>query len=444
MYNRIALELIQFQNKDEFPDRLTSVVTSIYKDIDSNKYSTNEKLLKESKDITRITQLIKDRFNLTVVIEPVLSNSNIAAIYPFMSDYLLNTNSLNNATVDILSKTYGVNKEFKAVEDIVKEKNKIHRNIHGKKGSVDFKNARVYGYLAETKHFLLINFYALKDIGLTPGEISAIILHELGHAFVGLSKHHRLTTTNSIILDIVEELNGNNKDKAYFIYKKHFDKKDMEKAQLGSDKELPDFYGKVARQYIEVLSSEFINDSYDKVDFEATADDFATKFGMGKEIVSGLDKVSETYGYTTSSKGLYYLLVFTEATIGSLLLGVLGVSGGLIGLAALTILFGNKSDTTVYDFPIERYERVKRGIANNLKDRSLPKSVTKDLLDQYKFVDDVIKNTNHFKGILNILGDTFIPKVRSGLYYSRLQQTIEVGLNNELFVRASQLKIQGV
>ena len=48
------------------------------------------------------------------------------------------------------------------------------------------------------KNYLIINFFSLKSEKMTASEVCAVIMHEIGHAFVGLETHHNLTTTNAV------------------------------------------------------------------------------------------------------------------------------------------------------------------------------------------------------------------------------------------------------
>lgn len=80
----------------------------------------------------------------------------------------------------------------------------------------------VGGYLADVKHILIINFFKLKMDGLSSEEVAAVITHEIGHAFDGLSAHYKMHTTNSAIMDTLNQLNENKTEKAFYTFKRHF------------------------------------------------------------------------------------------------------------------------------------------------------------------------------------------------------------------------------
>ena len=436
---QIALELIDYQNNDKFPERLTNIIENIYRDIDNKIYKSNNELIAKSEDIKRIEKLIKERFNLTVIIDKELGDYYVAAIIPFLSDYLTEFNLLKNLDFSIFR--LGLIDIYRHLRELEKEREEYFKRIHNRRGYIDLKYARVSGYLADVKHYLLISFFSLKDMGLTPREITAVILHEIGHAFVGLETHHRITTTNSTIMDILDSINKNKKDKALYIFKRYFKKEDIDEGALGTNKEITDFYGKLAEVYLDELQSHLIRGKYDETNYENLADSFANRFNLGRDLVSGLHKVHLLHNVVfPKSKFVYYSLLLLDFIENVLLLIMSGPTGVILMVFIIIFVYGHDYNHMTYDFPIDRYNRIKNGIINNLKNTNLPKALMKDLLEQYMFIDKVIKDSDYFKGILPTIADYILPSNRNNNYYIHLQQTIENSLNNTLFVSSAKLR----
>lgn len=437
----LSLELISYQNNDKFPEKLTSLIEKIYEDIGNFIYLENEILIDKSNTIRDIEKLIKDRFNLTVLFDKEFSNYYPAAMIPFQSDYLTEIGTLRNIGPNVFSSLFGSNNIFKHIKVLEKEKEAYFKRIHNRKGFVDLKNARVGGYLADVKNYLIVNFFVLKSEGLTPEEVTAVILHELGHAFIGLETHYRLETTNSTILEILDNINKNKQEKAIYIFKKHFDQQDIEKASLGNNEEIQDFYGKLANAYLGELKSQLVNSKYDETNYENLSDSFAGRFNVSKDLVTGLHKLHLKYGTIIPNSYAIYATIFI---IQVMLLGLLLVLGGIPGIALATFLFlficGNDDTTMTYDFPIERYIRIKNGIINNLKNPNLPDKLTKNLLEQFLIIDNIIQESGYFKGILPTLSDFILPANRDNIYYINLQRKIEDSLNNILFVKSASIR----
>ena len=439
---RISLELIQYQNADKFPEQLEDEIESIYNEIDKGVYKTNKVLLEKSVHIANIERLFRHRFNLHIEFDKELHRYVPAAIIPFMSDYLMDADGLREISSSTLGELFGSTNIFKHIRTLEKEKQAYLKRIHNRRGFIDLKNARVGGYLADVKNYLIIDFFTLKREGIDAGELMAIILHEVGHAFTGLENHHRLTTTNSTIADILDCLNDNQVEKAQYIFKKHFDEKDLESSYLGNKNEVIDFYGKLAGVYLKEIRSQFMNGKYDQTNFENLADSFASRFNVGKELVTGLEKLHRKHGVTyENTRSVFFTLMLLDVLLSILVLVVLGPFAiVLAGYLFICVYHGN-ADHMTYDFPIERYTRIRNNIVNNLKQRDLPESLVKDLLEQYRFIDDVVNRSMHFKGVLPSIADYFIPTNRENKFHIDLQQTIENGLNNSLFISSAAIRV---
>jgi hypothetical protein len=439
--SEIATEIIHYQNNDTFPKQLETLIDQIYMKIDQGDYKSNKQIILQSPFVKEIESLIKSRFNLNVVFDKELHYYLPAAILPFLSDYLTETSSLKNINTDIISELFGSRNIFKHVNMLNKEKEAYFKKIHNRKGYINLKNARVGGYLGEVKHYLILDFFILKDEALTAKEVTAIVVHELGHAFCGLESHHRLTTTNAVIMDVVDKINNNQLDKAEYTFKKHFDGDDLQKAALGGG-DITDFYSKVATAYLGELNSQLFNAKYDQTNFENLADSFAVRFNLGKELVSGLNKLHTRHGQVyEQSRVLYSTLFVVDLLLNLLLIILTGGVGILFSAYLILFVFNSGNNHLTYDFPIDRYNRIKNGIINNLKEQRLPKELVKTLLEHYAFIDAIMVKSMYFKGILPSLADFILPANREANYSIKLQMNIENGLNNLLFVQAAKLKV---
>lgn len=438
----ISQEMIKYQNNDTFPQKLTEKIEYVYKEIENNIYMDNKTLIEKSGYIKEIQTLICNRFNMNVVFDKELHVFYPAAIIPFFSDYLSDLSGMKNIGSDKFSAIFKFNDVFKHVNEIEKEKKIILAKLHNRKGYVDFKNARVGGYLSEIKHYLIIDFFALRQSEIEPSELTAIILHELGHAFGGLEYHHKLETTNSTIADILNEMNNNNPDKAVYTFKKHFTQKEFQEISVTNSKEVNDFYGKVALAYLDEIKTQMGNSKYDETNFENLADSFAARFNMGKELVSGLNKLNRRYGLVYDNNRMAYsILLFIDMLLSIMFLAFFKVPGAIVMMAVIVILYNTDSSTMTYDFPLERYNRVKNSIINNLKNINLPEEFVKDLLSQFIFINEVIEKSMYFKDVRSHIADILLSSNRNNNYYIGLQQSIENNLNNLLFVKAQQLKV---
>lgn len=434
---RLSLETINYQYKDTFPSELVVLVESIYKQIDSKAYTKISTLIEKSTFIKKIEQLIFDRLKLNVIFSKNLHVISPAAIIPFFGDYFRNAN-------DAKGFIYGTNfrKVVREIDDITREKKSMLDKIHGRQGYVNRKLARVGGYLSEVRHFMIIDFIALKEYGITASELTAIMLHELGHAFNGLEDHNKLESTNRAILDVLNELHENKPDKITYEFSNKATKKEFMEVAMTDNDVQKDFCAELAMEFLGTINSQMGHSKYDETNFENMADSFAARFGMGAEIVSGLHKLNSATGQTYNNSAAIYATYYSvQVLLYTAMFLIIPVWGMMIYTLVMAYLFKSDQGTMTYDFPLERYNRVKNTIVNGTKKLDLPKEVLEDLLEQFYTITSIIDQTVQLKPLVTIIGDTIFPSSRKSAYYIDLQQKIEDSLNNNLFVKSAQLRV---
>lgn len=436
---RLSLETIDYQYKDSFPPALERAIEEIYDGINTHGYKTTQEVVKSHPSVKTIESLIRQRFNLNIEVQRDLHVLSPAAIIPFFGDYYRHDVNHSGGVKDFFN--FNSLRVIDTINAIVKDRKATLAKIHDKEGFINTKLARVGGYLAQVRHYLIIDFKWMVDKGITPKELVAIILHEIGHAFDGLEEHYRLDTVNRSILDILVDLNDNKTDSAKYKFKKRFSKSEFDKSHLSNEQERQDFCGELARQYIGQVKSQLPSRKYDETNFENMADTFATRFGMGKYLVSGLDKLMRMSGSvvdnTMTNRVLFYSL---DAIVIALAFLIIPVYGAICWAIVMMYLTNVSNDTLTYDKPLERYQRIRNTIVNALKKVDLPKDVLKDLLEQLKYIDETIANAASMTSILELSGNALFANARRDMYYIDLQREIEDNLNNNLYVKSAQLK----
>ncbi|WP_396190527.1 hypothetical protein [Flavobacterium sp.] len=433
----ISAETIDYQYKDLFPSQLEGLVSEIYEQIDSKIYLSNQVLIEKSKTIGKIEKLIQDRTGLNVVFSKHLHAATPAAIIPFFGDYFKNAN-------DAKGFIFGMNfqKLVKEIDDIQKEKKKLLKEIHDRDGIISTKLARVSGYFSSVRHFLIIDFFGLKSYELTSREITAIILHELGHAFNGLEDHNKLETTNRAILDALNEMHEKKPESVKYKFKNKVTQKEFENASMSDSAVQQDFCAELAMDYLETVKSQMMHSKYDETNFENMADSFAARFGLGKDIVTALHKLNMATGQTFQNSAAIYFLYYTiEVLLFALLFLIIPVVGVVVFTVIMAYLMKSDNGVMTYDFPLDRYNRIKNTIVSATKKINLPKDILEDLLNQYLSITAIMDQVVQLKGIYTIAGDLIFPSSRQSSYHIDLQQKIENSLNNGLFVKSAQLRI---
>lgn len=434
----ISLETIDYQLKDSFPGALEGHVNEIFEALNLAKWNKPQ-AIHSHPAMRKIEQSIFDRFGLNVLFASELIVFVSAAIIPFFKDY--QSHSHFQEFYDQLNGFKGV-KAVERFKEIIKEREKSVKLINNKTGYINTKLAKMGGYLSEVRHHLIINFKLFKREGFTPQELTAIILHEIGHAFDGMEEHYRLESTNRAIFDILVDLNGNKPDKALYKYKNFFSAKEYQDAQLSSSKDRQDFCGELAVKYTGEVKSQLQNNKYDETNFENMADTFATRFGRGKDLVSGLNKLyKNNNNFVNNTRAIRVTMLSLDVLGMACIFLLVPIYGFILYTVVMAYFLRISSSRLTYDAPIDRMNRIRNTIVNGLKNKNLPPELVKDLLEQIQFIEKMTNASFEYRDLLEDAGNWIFPDARKDSYYIDLQQAIEKQLNNKLFIQAAQLSV---
>jgi len=315
---------------------------------------------------------------------------------------------------------------------------------------VDLKNAKVGGIYAhiETPIFMSQNF--LRDLKLSARECTAILLHEMGHVFVAYEFTARTIRTNQIMAAVnkaaLSDATGENH--------KHILKEIAKAGKLKDDafEDLVDIKNNqvittvVVREVYEAARSELGTKNYDATTFEALADQYATRFGLGRELVTGLEKIHKFYGTPEYSQiariftawvDIHVLISIPVFAIGTFLhpLGIL-----MLSMMVLTVFIsGDGARDFTYDDLRVRYLRIREQIITHLKDKTLDAETIKHHLESIEKIDKVIDGAKDYKGILRTVSNFIFSSNRKEMKAIELQRELETFMANDLFVQASKL-----
>lgn len=437
----VSLETIDYQLQDSFPGQLESLITKIYHALDTATWR-KAGVIQTHPAYKQIEQLIFDRLGLRVVFSPELNAFSSAAIVPFFKDYQKDASSLQGF-LERFTSAHEV-KAVQTLRSIVKERRKSVKLIHNKTGYVNTKLAKVGGYLSEVRHYLILDVPFFKKAELSAPELTAIVLHEIGHAFDGMEEHYRMQSTNRAILDVLVDLHDNKPDKALYKYKNAFTAQEYQIAQLSTSKDRQDFCGALALRYVGEVQSQLQNNKYDETNFENMADTFATRFGRGKDLVSALAKLQRSsLTLFDNSRAIRVTMVSLDTLSMACLFLLVPVYGFILYTVVMAYLLRISADHMTYDAPIERMLRIRNTVVNGLKNKHLPPEMVKDALEQIDFIEKMVGASVAYRSLLSEVGNWVFSDARRDRYYVDLQQAIEAQLNNRLFVQAAQLRVAG-
>lgn len=433
----VSLEMIDFQ-KDNFGMKLEETISVIYDKLTTTISATDKKYVSEdiAPELIILTDLIfnrlglkvkfiTDAFMLTAAIIPFYSNQN----HIFLNEYYRGNVDEDNHI-----------KFFKKIKD--------RKEL---KGKVDTENVKVSGIFSEFENELYMNFKHLitKD-KLTVQEVTAVLLHELGHGFYACEYSNRLETNNQILANMSEQLfsKKENKDLVY-IYRElkkinsKITESDVEDIVSGKNI-IPGLT--LFKVLAGDVKNQLTNEKYNQSSFEQLADNFSNRFGYGRPLVSGLQKL------TFYNKSLIYLfsILLTINYINDIFYIILALASGSVSviillykvLILLVCLFVSGEGMTdyTYDNIIMRYKRIRNDLVEGLKDKNIPKETSLRITKNIEELDGILLNMSLPEGIFKKLVNLTISFHTKAKASVNEQQLMEELISNDLFIKAAQLK----
>ena len=419
-----AAEAIDFQSV-AMADQVTDLFTKIMK-------SKNAKEAQSCDAAVKLRKLFEQQTNLKL-------NINFDNPYPpCMMPIHINPNTILG---DDVCKSY-----------YLKDSNKIMGEIETTTQSyVDLKNAKVGGVFAVVSTDIYMGFEVLRQLTLTPRELASVLMHEVGHAFVAYELAFNTIQTNQILLSLHKSLINN--DQKLFEYSLKMVETKVG-VQTGVYQELKnETNSKVVTTVVlahmqEKRKSELGTAAYDKTTYEALADNYAVRMGLGRELVTGLEKINRLYGSPEYNSSTRFSISSAELVISTFLMGAGFATGTvpmmLLGMALYFLISWGASDGNdhqhTYDKIKIRYKRVREQLVNRLKEKSLPKDIVKKTLEDLAAIDKIVERAGEFTSIMGLVGNIIYPSNWGLIDRMKAQRKIEELAANDLFVKAAQLR----
>lgn len=327
-------------------------------------------------------------------------------------------------------------------------------------GTVNTETAKITGWLSEQLIPVYINFTELMKMAkFSSAEITAIILHELGHDFMGAAMAARINQTNQIIADVVHHIS--NKDRGgdvNYVYKElskiddQITKDTVEGLMNGNAVVVGVSAFRVLQGVVRSISGA---SAYDRTSFETLADSFAVRMGYGAPLASGLEKITSQYKYLSMFAEAMYL----AAMVGSLITAFKLMSIVLTGkvsfmiivaliqnlLAVMTLVDHKRVKTGDYEYDNthDRFARIKRNIIEQLKNDSISAKDKRMVLEQLQVVDEALNASINVPSPLRSALKLVFASDRVSQRSIDAQQEIEKLIANDIFVSASKLDLKG-
>ena len=423
----LGLEVIDFQ-KDDIFESLTQL-------FDTLKKSTFE----DAKTIKQIRDLTFRRFGVNVIIK--ITHKTDFGTSVELPTFHLNNGLYNQRARDILRTSKDSDEDYKRLLKLKDFK---------KQNSVNLKTAKVSGIFSELEYVIYLDTDQLRL--LNTQECCAVFLHEVGHLFTFFEHMVRLTTTNLVLLNVSSLAQKNityeNKIMCFELADEllEVDPSKINPNLVNSEKAVTTIYlSKISYQTKSTTGSDW----YDNVSSEQAADQFVSRLGGGRHLISALDIMGKYYGSFTQKKHNYILnfgmsIFMTIVPLISLFIGgaIIGSLFSVIYIAYCFwlfdyVFFAHSFKVLTYDDEKVRFNRMRNDLVTTLK-YSNDDEYKKVIIKEIEFCDKVIENYYGQMDVSKII-DFILRRKDKGIYY--LQRDLEDIAFNDLFIKAEKLRL---
>lgn len=436
-FSLMSLEAIDHQMNDPLVSTLENAFT-LYKEEKIN----NAELSK------LIDTAVKKRcgFNLTTnIVLSFEANANYEVVMIDIN-HPLTRKSLEHFSQDALDD--GLTEATK--ENVMK----LAKGTYNSKGVLNLKEAKVSGAFAEIP--VTINLYTALLNKLEPIECVAVFLHELGHAWTFFEFLGIYTYRNALLANTTKEYLEckSVEEKRKFILKTN------NAYGISVPKELAETNDDAVQVLLGVTGKRLYNGvtsmMYDNTSVEAIADQFAVRFGVGKELTLALSKFANSWKMMRTNTFIYLgfalhavcITVATLLNIGTLMattpftaiMTIIAfplIAFNFFGIADNLVKYANGAST--YDTPQRRLMRIRNEMVSRLKttrNKGNIELIIKQLDEVKDYIEKADNYNNIFVKIYRFISSDFRSEEEKKIY----QQITEDLVNNSLYVSSAKFK----
>ena len=420
-----------FAQTDDFGRIIEKSMTRIWEKINNKEVDSANDLTRDPY-VERIASETEIRTGLKV---RIVTNRLTAAVLPFYSN-------VNHIFIQ----------DWLRGNLTIRDQKRLLSTMNGKKGTVNLEKATVSGIFAEYTQTVFMNFYELvTKFDLTPQELTAVYLHEIGHAFHSCEMSNRTDALNQVLANIARNISDDQKGDFEYIYKE-IEKITPDNAKAAADAIVNGDRVVAGATFfkaaIGMVKSQMQYSHYNNTSFEQMADNFASRFGYGKELVTGLDKLMASS--PEKNKAIFFLAHLSHLAITALLIAniFMMITAGAVFATVYMILlkiiwvviFREDNLDYTYDKLKIRYLRVRQDAVDQLKDTGADPKFVKDLLEKIATMDEVIKETRNVRFLQNIISNFLFTGARETAKSIDNQQLMEMLASNDLFVQSASIR----
>ena len=378
-------------------------------------------------------------------------------------EYEESTNDMTMSNPDVMSSNIEEVKALALCRGALDSINAITKELNSFGIVVDRKNAKFKNLPKDYVVYLSCDI--VNSVGMTAREFTAVMIHEIGHAFSGLEYTYRSVNNTSVLLDTflenVQNRNKSVKESLLIAYKTAYSPSDVD--QIKDKNTLSLYIHIMTTTFRYTMGSMTPSQIHNNNDDEALADQFAGRFGYGDDLAKGVIKGrvkyhNGIYGSILCAAVISLLVAVAGILIPGLLFVFAFISGVLLGYVlweGYRIFFEwGEYRWSGYDDFNRRMKRIRNELVRQIRHYKDQPAIVKTILKQIEELDGIEKlaNTaigqnlfNKFRSPISKILDLISSPRRKAISIKHVEQ-IQEDLNaNELYVASAKLKqLKGV
>lgn len=332
---------------------------------------------------------------------------------------------------------------------------KIKRPI---RGSVDLKKGRVSGDYANITVSIIIGDRFLSEADFKVEEVAAIYAHEVGHTMTYFEYLGRMVTLTHVLGSATQAFNQSKSDRQRTeVYSATCEMLGIPMPPdeiVRSTKANELFVTYVVSETANPMVSSTSSAKNDTVTWEAMSDQYVSRIGGGRYLITGLDRLHRMYDDPAMRTRRGFVFWQIGATVLNILIASASVVAMMSGIGSLVLagmlvfgfqsimLLSDSNDSPTYDNVKDRLSRVRRDMVDSLKSKNLTREQRLRIQEAIREADEIIKPlVDNAEFWLSRLIDGMSPGRRRDKRHKALLYDFERLINNNLFVKANDAAI---
>lgn len=318
-------------------------------------------------------------------------------------------------------------------------------------GWVDLEKGQVGGVFSKIAFDVWVTngaFTKFGEIELTPGELAAMLIHELGHIIIYFETLGSTFRTAYVLQTFTREAMKVNESSQRVVLMREFEKSTgvtiTHKEPISRSNSGEGIATLVLSDIIEETRSQYGTTLYDMRSWEHLADQYAARQGAAVDLSTALNKLYAYYEPVYTRGTFVYLMMEILKTIGTIL--AIAISGATFSIVPLVLIFlalATSPHEREYDNPHERVSKLRRELVAQLKTEKRTDNRRDDLLADIKVLDEVLENMKDRHTFFEKFWLIISPYTRRQVKAGKEIQELEELVNNDLFVSAAKFRTLG-